>query len=167
MAPKKSMKSEQRSKSKQLKPQIVLGSHFLVPLYERAFTGQCCNNRLHYNGIASHLTSNSSSQLSQYSGSLKHVLAYVSVTSTNSMELSPPWEAKRCSATQRMAGILCNPKVHYGIRNSPPMVPTVSHMNPIHNFPSYFFKIFKVSTTRREQFCPYRDSNSTPRPSSP
>jgi hypothetical protein len=37
---------------------------------------------------------------------------------TNSMELSPPWEAASCAATQELPSILCNPKVHYHVHKN-------------------------------------------------
>jgi len=48
------------------------------------------------------------------------------------MELSPSWEAKRSTASQEMIRMLCNPKVHDHIHNSPPPVPTFSYINPAH-----------------------------------
>ena len=36
--------------------------------------------------------------------------------------------------------ILRNPMVNYRIHNSPPPAPILSHMNPIHALPSYFFQ---------------------------
>jgi hypothetical protein len=57
------------------------------------------------------------------------------------MELSPSWEGANCAATEEIPSILWNPKVYYRVHKSPPLVPTLSQINPIHTISFYLSKI--------------------------
>jgi hypothetical protein len=57
------------------------------------------------------------------------------------MELSPSWEAANCAATQELPSILWNLKIHYCTHKSPPLVPFLSQIDPVHTIPSYLSKI--------------------------
>jgi hypothetical protein len=70
-----------------------------------------------------------------------YLLAYLL---TYSMEQSPSWEANRFVASQKISGILWNPKVHYRIHKCPLPVPILSQINPIHGSPSNFLFHFNI-----------------------
>jgi hypothetical protein len=57
------------------------------------------------------------------------------------MEPSSSSEAASCAVTQELPNILRNLKVHYRVHKSPPLVPVLSQIDPVHTTPSYLSKI--------------------------
>jgi hypothetical protein len=87
------------------------------------------------------------------------------------MELSPSWEANNHSASQEIPRLLWIPDVHCRVHNSPPLVPILAQMRPVHTLPPYFSKIyyspiytqvFRVASSLhvfRPKFCTHSSSS--------
>jgi len=58
------------------------------------------------------------------------------------MEQGPSRETESHVANQEISHLLRNPKVQYYVHRSPPLVPILNKMYPVHNFPHYFSKIY-------------------------
>jgi hypothetical protein len=59
---------------------------------------------------------------------------------SNSME-PISWQANIRPATQEIPNIVCNPKLHYCVHKSPPLIPILSQINPVHTTTSYLSKL--------------------------
>jgi hypothetical protein len=54
---------------------------------------------------------------------------------THFTELSPSWEATNSAATHEFRNVSRNPKVHYSVHKSHPLVPVLDQINPVHITP--------------------------------
>jgi len=48
-----------------------------------------------------------------------------------------PSEANSHLASRFIPRLLCNPKIHHRVRKSPPLVPVMSQMHPVHTVPHF------------------------------
>jgi hypothetical protein len=60
---------------------------------------------------------------------------------TNFTKLSPSWETASFAAIRELPNTLWNPKVHYRVTESTPLVPILNQINSVHTTPSYFSNI--------------------------
>jgi hypothetical protein len=56
-------------------------------------------------------------------------------------EPSPSWGTGNCAAPQELPSIIWNPNVQYRVYKSHPLIPILSHINPVHTILSYLSKI--------------------------
>jgi hypothetical protein len=61
------------------------------------------------------------------------------------MEQRPSWEANTFSGSQEIPRFLWNPEIHYRIHKSPPPVPILSQLNPVHAPPPQKIKTYFMS----------------------
>jgi len=74
------------------------------------------------------------------------------------MEQSPSCEADSHSVNQEVPSLLCNPKSHFCVHQSPPPIPILSQTNIVHIFapcvPKVYSDIFPSTSRSTEWFSP-------------
>jgi hypothetical protein len=78
------------------------------------------------------------------------VVMYIQVSYLTRLHgVDPTWEADSHSADQEIPHVLCNPKVHYRVHKTRPLVPILRQMTPAHTTcPIYFLFILLLVSSR-------------------
>jgi hypothetical protein len=77
---------------------------------------------------------------------------YYSSANHSLMGLSPSWEAANFAYSKKFP-ILWHPKIHFRVHKSPPLLPILRQIHPIHPIPSYHSKIhFSIVQPRKSWF---------------
>jgi len=69
--------------------------------------------------------------------------------------------AASVSARQEITRILWKPEVHYNAHNSPPLVPVLSQINPVHALPTYSFSTYFSNILPLTDRCAKLSPNNT------
>lgn len=69
---------------------------------------------------------------------------YTDLHKTNSMNHSPFWETNNSAVSQRNPLILQDTKVNYSVLKNWPLVPSLSHTNPVHTLLFYIYFWFTL-----------------------
>jgi hypothetical protein len=90
-------------------------------------------------------------QLETFTSNTCHIpmnnLCFESLLTYSLKELSPSWRAANFAATQELPSILWNPNVQHRVHKSPPQVPILSHINPIHTISSVSLRSILILST--------------------
>jgi hypothetical protein len=70
----------------------------------------------------------------------RRIIVQNKILQSDSMEFSPCWETTSFLVTEELPNILWNPKIHRCFYKSPPLVPTLSQINPVYISAAYFSK---------------------------
>ena len=68
------------------------------------------------------------------------IFFFVKFVQKNSMEKISSWEASSSLVSTEIPRILWNPNVPHSVYKILPLVPILSHINPVHSLPLHFRK---------------------------